>query len=85
MNVMMIKEVRVNIYPRMISRILHGIEFQPPINTGKINFCMDEIRKITRKQIGTEEKLVHFWWMDNFVASNREKIGWVAGGPRVNS
>lgn len=55
------------------------------MNTAELDHCMDEIQKITKKQMDIKNKMGHIWWMVNIIAINREKTNWVVGGPGVNT
>lgn len=81
MTVMISRGFWVNISNWTISRILHGLEFQAPVNTFEIDFHMEEMWKIKRKQISTKDKLIHFQWISGLIMSDQEKISWVVRGP----
>ncbi|KAF3657207.1 hypothetical protein FXO38_11174 [Capsicum annuum] len=65
--------VWVNISLRTISKFLHGLELQPPVNTKDINYHMDKMLKVTKKQMELADKLMHFRWITNIIAPNREE------------
>lgn len=46
---------------------------------------MDKMQKITRKQIGIADNMIHFGWIANIIMVNGEESSWVVGGPGVNS
>lgn len=43
----------------------------------EIDFGIEDIRKITRKQIDIRDKLIQFWWMVGLINYDREKASWV--------
>lgn len=45
---------------------------------------MEKMQKIKRKKIEIEDKLIHFWLMADLIASDREKVSWIVGGPGTN-
>lgn len=63
----------MNISSKTISSILHGLDFEPPVSTAKINYC-----------VGTNDKMTHFQWMDGISPGNKEATSWVVSGPGVN-
>lgn len=46
---------------------------------------MDEMRKITKNTLGSEDKMVMFWLIVDRIASNRKNTMCVLGGLRVVS
>lgn len=50
----------------------------------KIEYHMDKICQIISKQIGTADKMMHFWWITNIIAINREEVSCVVCGSGVN-
>lgn len=73
--------MQVNISPHTISRFLYGSDYHPPVNTGEMEYKLREIQKITRKQIGMEDKIGNFRWIINSIEANCENAIWVFGGP----
>lgn len=57
---MVIHDVRVDISPRTIDRLLYGLEYQSLVNIGEIDYRMEEMRKITKRTFSFEEKMVIF-------------------------
>lgn len=49
-----IHKVQVNISLRTNSRFLHGLDFKLPVNTRKIDYLMEKMQKLKRKQIGSK-------------------------------
>lgn len=43
------------------------------MNTTKIEYSMDEMRKVIKKQLGLADKIMHLRWIDNVLAINREE------------
>lgn len=70
---------------RVTPQLKYTLLHQPPTNTFEIDFHMNEMRNIKKKQIGTEDKFIHFWWMDSFIIFEKEEIIWVVGvvGPSI--
>lgn len=46
---------------------------------------MDEMRNITRKKFGSDDKMGHFRWIADHIASNRKDIVWEVGGSSMTS
>lgn len=46
---------------------------------------MEGIRMITKRKLGSKEKMAIFWWIVECVGSNRVNVVWVVVGPRVVS
>lgn len=55
------------------------------MNMGEIEYHMKEVQKINRKQIGMDNKMVHFRWISSFIAANGENTVWVEGDSGVTS
>lgn len=55
------------------------------VNTGDMDFYMDEIRKITIKQLRSENKMRNFRWIAILIGLTGEDVVWVVGGPGVMS
>ncbi|KAF3657687.1 hypothetical protein FXO38_13576 [Capsicum annuum] len=68
---------------RAPGRFLYGPDYQPPANTGEMDYHLEEMRKITQKQIRSDEKLGYFWWIVSWIALNGENAVWVVGIPGV--
>lgn len=66
--------VRVNISRPTISQFFNGPNFHPLVNTSEIDYRMDKIQKITKKQLGSEDKMRHFWSIASMIAVNREDV-----------
>lgn len=51
--------VWVNVSLRTISKFLNGTDFHPSVNIEEINNCMEEIQKVTKNKIGSNDKIMH--------------------------
>lgn len=51
----------MDISPCAIGRFLFGMKYQALINSGEMNYCMEQMRKITKKTLGSDEKMKFFW------------------------
>lgn len=47
------------------------------MSTAKIGYCMDKMQKIISRQMGTGDKIMHFWWMTSIITVNGEETSWV--------
>lgn len=56
----MIQGVRVDISPRTMRRFLYRPEYQATINTGDMDYRIVEMRNVTNRTTGTENKLMMF-------------------------
>lgn len=77
--------MRVNISARIIFKFLYKPYYQPPMNMGDIEYHMDEMQKITKKQMWTYDKMGHFRWISYFIAENGQNVVWVESGTGVTS
>lgn len=77
--------MQVNISPHTISRFLYSLEYHPLIKTGEIKYRLEEMYKITRKQMEIEDKMRHLRWIAGFIAPYGKNNTWVVGGPGVVS
>lgn len=77
--------MRVDVSTCTIGKFLDGPYYQPPINTKEMDNHLEEMRKITRIQLGSEENMGFFRWITTQIESNDENIVWVVGGPGVTS
>lgn len=59
---------------------MHGPDFQPLVNTKEIDYHMEKMQKFTKKQMRLEDQMIHFRWIVNFIAKNKEETPWVVGG-----
>lgn len=82
---LIIRGVYVNNSSNNILRFWHALDFQEPINTAKIEYHIDKMFQVTRIKVGITEKMVHFWWIENTITTNREERSRVIGGQGVNS
>lgn len=80
-----IQELWMNISPMTISRFLNRPSFQLLVNTDNMDYRMDKIWKITQNNLGSEDKIRHFWWILGLIALNGEDEVWVGGGQGVAS
>lgn len=51
----------------------------------EIKCCMKKICKITRKNLGTVDKIMYFQCITSLVAINGKQVYWVVYRSRVNS
>lgn len=69
----------VNISTQTIYRVLNGPQFLPSANITRIHFYKYEMWKVMLKQIGMDDKLIHYSWMAGIILSNREEAPRVVG------
>lgn len=75
----------VDVSACIIGRFFYEPDYQPPVNTGKMDYQLEEIRKINWKQLGLDEKLSYIKWITTRIALNDENAMWVVGGLGVTS
>lgn len=80
-----IQGVRIDISLYTTSRFLYRPYYLPPVNAGEMDYQMEEIRKITWKKLGWNEKMGHFRCISEFIVENGANIDWVARGLGVAS
>lgn len=50
-----------------------------------IEYYMEEIWKIPRNQLGKDNNMGNFRWIESFISSTGENVVWVEGVPGVTS
>lgn len=53
------------------------------MNTSEIMYRLEDMRKITQKQLGMDDKMDHFRWIARLTGSNSKYVVWVVGVPSV--
>lgn len=82
---LVIWEVCVDISLHTIGRFLYGPEYQAPINTGEMDYWIEDMRNITKRMLGLKDKMVLFRLIVERIASNCQNTVWVVRGPVVVS
>lgn len=75
----LICDTHVDILACTISRFPHGWDFEPPTNIDDVDHLIIEMRKLKLKQIGIEDKKVHYRQMENIIATKKEEVKQVVG------
>lgn len=60
---------------------MYGPEYQDLINTSEMDYRMEKMRKITKKTLGFEDKMVFFRWIAKRISSNGKNVVWIVGSP----
>lgn len=63
----------------MIGRFLYSLTYQTPSNIVEMDYRMAEIWKITNKALGTEDKVMMFWWIAERITALSKHAIWVSG------
>lgn len=48
-----------------------------------MDYRIEKIWKVIKKQMGSKDKMRYFLWIVNLITLNREEVNWVVGGPGV--
>lgn len=57
-------------FPHTIRRFLSGLEYQTLRNGREIDCQIEKMRKITKRKLGSEDKMVLLRWIAERIASN---------------
>lgn len=76
-SLLVIRGVWVEISLRIIGRLLYEPDYQAPVNTEEIDNRIKEIRKITKRTLGSNKKIEFFRWIAERIALNGQNAVWV--------
>lgn len=69
--------MRIDVSPCTIGKFFYGPNYHPPINKEEMYYHLEDMPKITQKQMRSEKKIGHFWSIVERIAMNGENLVWV--------